>query len=181
MAHETERSKAPAASSPAWILGNCGDQPLESWLVSRYTREVIALGYAVAGQKWAVSLEAVIEVGLRVKVAPLPGVKPPVVGIVNVRGQAVPVVSMRVRMGLPEAAGRDDHFLYVRARRTVALVVERVHGLTEIDVSRSVKVPASVEHVRGVVALEEGVLYIADVDSFLSLEEDRDIARALEG
>jgi purine-binding chemotaxis protein CheW len=131
--------------------------------------------------RYAVPAERVLEIVARVVLTPLPSVPPPVLGVFSYRGEPMAAVDLRARLGHPaRPAGRDDHFLIVRsARRDVALVVDRVNT-TEPLADRQVRpAPIAARHLVGVVALDDGLMLIEDLDAALSLDEERAIDASL--
>ncbi|URL57583.1 chemotaxis protein CheW [Luteibacter flocculans] len=66
------------------------------------------LGFSLKGQRYAVSLASVREVIRPGGITPVPGAPEDVLGIVNLRGQIVPVLDGRRRFGLDLATEADD-------------------------------------------------------------------------
>jgi purine-binding chemotaxis protein CheW len=67
--------------------------------------------------------------------------------------------------------------------RIVALPVDDVSGVAEVPVDSVVPPDAvlpGIGHVSGIAALADGLLLIHDLDTFLSIEEERQLAEALE-
>jgi len=105
-----------------------------------------------------------------------------VLGVINLAGRVVPVMSTRQRFGLPEKEpDLSDQFIIARAAmRTVALLVDSVSALVEVsaeDVVQAAGILPHMDYVDGVAKLEDGMILIHDIDKFLSLEE----ARMLDG
>ena len=73
------------------------------------------LGFSLKGQRYAVSLASVREVIRPGGITPVPGAPEDVLGIVNLRGQIVPVLDGRRRFGLDVANEADDE----EARRVI--------------------------------------------------------------
>lgn len=121
-----------------------------------------------------------------VEVTPLPKAPEIVLGVINLRGAIVPVLNIRRRFRLPEReAGLGDQLLVARtARRTVALVVDEMRG-TIVHAAQQAIAPEEIvpglEYVSGVVKLADGMLFIHDLDAFLSLEEEEALAAAITG
>lgn len=120
-----------------------------------------------------------------VEVAALPKCPPVALGVINLHGQVIAVLDVRRRLGLrPRSYGLSARLVVARTvRRTVALVVDEVPGVTEISVG-AVRAPDSVlpgiGHVAGIAALPDGVLIIQDLDRFLSLDEEQALTTAME-
>lgn len=135
----------------------------------------------------ALNLEQVVRVVHAVDVSPLPGSPEVVVGAIDLHGEVAPVLNMRRRFGFAEREiGVEDQFIIARAKnRVVALAVDEVRGIVD-GASYSIAqaeqiVGRSLDHVDGVVQLEDGLALIHDLDKFLSLDEERELAHALAG
>lgn len=85
---------------------------------------------------YAVPSADVLHLELAPAIAPLPGAASFVEGVALVRGQAVPVVSLRLRMGLP-ARPHD-----LRSRLVVVRRGERTVGLLVDSAREFVRIPA---------------------------------------
>lgn len=119
-----------------------------------------------------------------VEVTPLPGAPPIALGAIDVGGTVVPVLSLRLRFGHPDRPVRiTDLFLIARTpTRPVALVVDEALGVMTVPpeaVSAAIAVVPGLEHVRGVVRLDDGLMLIHDLETCLSLDEERAVAHAL--
>ncbi|WP_300526177.1 chemotaxis protein CheW [Aminiphilus sp.] len=119
-------------------------------------REVF-LVFSVAEQRFALPVEGIERVVAAAETTPLPDAPPFVLGVVNVGGEAAPVVDLRQRLGAPR---RDmllsDRFLLVRDEgRLFALLVDGVEGVCALE-PQDVSV-ASGEDARVALSLEEHV------------------------
>lgn len=144
-----------------------------------------AIEVRVGELRCAVPLERAVEVLQRVEITPLSGLPAHLPGYVRYRGRAVPVLDLRARMEQPPAvAPFDEHLLVVRtrgptgARALLALLVDRVAGLVDVDPAGAE--PADAPPVSGVVALPDGLLLLTDPDRALTIEEDRAARAALD-
>jgi purine-binding chemotaxis protein CheW len=142
--------------------------------------------FTLDAQPYALRLSAVERVLRAVAVTPLPKAPEIVVGVVNVHGRAIPVVDLRRRLGLPgRSLELSDRFIVVRAARLpVIIVADAVIGVAEhepgeVTPARSILPKAA--SVEGVVCCTDGMIFIHNLDSFLSLEEERALTRALPG
>ena len=133
---------------------------------------------------YALHLSAVQFVVRAVEITPLPQAPDGVAGIINFQGQVVTVFNVRRRFRLPQRELQlDDHIILARtARRLVALVVDAVGGVLECAESETVPVDAvlpGTEYVAGVVRRPDGLILIHDLNTFLSLDEERTLEAAL--
>lgn len=136
------------------------------------------VGFTLDEQRYGLRLSVVERVVRAVEVTPLPAAPEVVLGVINLAGRVVPVMSARQRFGLPEKeSDLSDQFIIARAAmRTVALLVDSVSALVEVsseDVVQAARILPHMEYVDGVAKLEDGMILIHDIDRFLSLEEAR--------
>lgn len=140
--------------------------------------------FVLDDQRYALPLDVVERVVRMVSVTPLPRAPAIVSGIVNVGGQITPVVDIRKRFHLPEReVALSDQLIIARtSTRPVALVVDTVSGIIEYrrqDVVPAATILADMAYVAGVVKLNDGLMFIHDLESFLSLEEARSLDDAM--
>lgn len=134
--------------------------------------------FAIDERLFALHLRAVQRTIRAVEVTPLPHAPEIILGIINVQGSILPVFNTRKRFRLPEReiALNDQFILAASSRRVVALVADAVKNVVEVqelDIVRAERILPSMEYVEGVVKLESGLLLIHDLDTFLSLDEEK--------
>jgi purine-binding chemotaxis protein CheW len=136
----------------------------------------------VAGHRCGLPVEAVVEIHPAVDLASLPDAPELVVGLVNRRGTAVPVLSLRRRLRLAaRALQADDHLVVVQLPdRQVALLVDaavEVLSVAVVDIDAAATTGAV--HSCGAAVLEDGLLIVVDLTSFLSPDETGTLDRSL--
>lgn len=134
--------------------------------------------------RFAVYLSAVERVVQAVEITPLPKAPKIVLGVINVKGQIVPVLDIRQRLHLPRRdMDINDQFILARASsRLVALVVDSVNELLAIEERELVaadQIPYGTEYIRGVVKLENNLVLICDLDQFLSLGNEQKLEKVM--
>jgi purine-binding chemotaxis protein CheW len=145
-------------------------------------REVLV--FEVAGQTYGLPSGDVLELVRAVAITPLPGAPPVIEGVVNVRGRVLPVLDVRARFRLPtKALELSDHFIVAAAgARGVILRVDRATHLALVD-EATVQPPQtlgpSATYVAGVVKLDDGLVLIHDLATFLSAAEAASLDEAL--
>lgn len=140
--------------------------------------------FSLDGQRYGLPLAAIERVLPMVSVSPLPGCPNAVLGAVNVHGDVIPVLDIRRRLGLHAGDyGPAARLLVARTKhRVVALPVDDVSGVAEVPLGSVVPPDAvfpGIGQVSGIAALADGLLLIHDLDTFLSIEEERQMAEAL--
>jgi len=140
--------------------------------------------FSLDGLHYALDLSVVERTERMVEVTPLPQAPEIVVGVIDVRGKIIPVLNIRKRFRLPERPpALSDQLLIARtARRAMAFTVDAVCGVVERSEQEIVE-PAAVlpgiEYVKGVVKFADGMIFIHDLDDFLSLEEENALESAI--
>jgi purine-binding chemotaxis protein CheW len=136
--------------------------------------------------RFGLPLSSVDRVIRAVEITILPSAPEIVLGAINVGGRVVPVVDVRRRFQLPaRQLAVTDHLVLARTRRrAVALAVDSADGVREWngrDMSRAEEILPNLKHVQGVIKLADGLVIVHDLETFLSLEEERDLERAMQG
>jgi purine-binding chemotaxis protein CheW len=123
--------------------------------------------FELADRRFAVPADSVQEVLRAVLPTPLPGAPAVVEGVVNLRGEIVPLFELRRRFRLPpREVDPGDHLILARAgERRVLLRVDRVEGLARLQ-------PGEIEEARGVVPGVEYVSWLARLPQDLVLVHD---------
>lgn len=135
---------------------------------------------------YALHLSRVERTARMVEITPLPKAPEIVLGVINVHGRIMPVLDIRKRFRLPEQETcLSSQLIIARTkRRPVALVADMVNEVVTLPGEEMVE-PASIlphlEYVEGVALLEGGMVFIHDLDAFLSLEEEQALDAALAG
>ena len=138
------------------------------------TRQLVV--FRLEELRYALPLDAVERIVRAVEVTPLPQAPPIVLGAIDVQGRVLPVLNVRRRFQLPERkiAPADQFLIAHTAQRTVTLLIDEAQGVIERPVAAIVDaadIVPGLEHLQGVVQLEDGLVLIHDLERFLSLDE----------
>ncbi|HSK20858.1 MAG TPA: chemotaxis protein CheW [Longimicrobiales bacterium] len=130
------------------------------------------LVFELAGTRYALELRSVREVVRAVLIAPLPDAPAVIEGIVDVRGELVPVYDLRARFGLGARALDPDERLVVAwtGSRLAAFRCDRTEWVEHVDpasIEPADSVPGTGRHIAGVARLPEGLVLIQQLDAFL--------------
>ncbi|MBI2393070.1 MAG: purine-binding chemotaxis protein CheW [Deltaproteobacteria bacterium] len=137
--------------------------------------------FSVDDVRYGVPASSVLEIAPRVEILPLPAAPSGVLGVIRYRGSLAVVVDVRRRFGHPpRAASMDDHLLVASARgRVLALLVDRVEGIRDIDPTTTIDEGVTTAAVDRVLALPDRLVLIADLERALSLEDEAAIRASL--
>lgn len=134
--------------------------------------------------RYGLRLSSVEQVIRLVEITRLPKTPHIVMGVINVRGEVIPVIDIRKRFHLsePELQLKNQMIIARTSTRKVALVVDAVAGVIEMSNLNTIckeKISSGLEYIEGVLKTSEGLVLIHNLDTFLSLEEDQSLERAL--
>jgi purine-binding chemotaxis protein CheW len=121
-------------------------------------------------------ITAVREIVRAVAVTPLPGTPSIIRGVIDVRGQIVPVLGLGQRFGrAPRSVVPSDRFVLVESRgRTLALHVDgagEVIGIDDAAIAGVGEFGPQPTGVSGVGKLPNGLVLIQDMEAFLTETE----------
>lgn len=141
--------------------------------------------FSLDAQRYALPLVVVERVLRAVEVTPLPKAPSIVLGVIDVGGRVLPVLNLRQRFGLPEREiAPADQFLMAHAsQRPVALAIDEAQGMIErpeTEILNAAGIVPGLEHIRGLVKLDGGLVLIQDLERVLSLDEARILNEAME-
>ena len=158
-----ERKQAQAEVQHQW----------ETWVTCRVDREVFALPVK--------QVQEILRVSALTRVPHAPF---PVRGVTNLRGYVLPVVDLRVRLGMPaEEPGPRHRVMVVHSRgRLIGLLVDAVEQVTQIDRLAVDPGPEDVMteqsyYLLGVYHDEDRMIILLDADKVLQVR-DRDAVAA---
>lgn len=109
---------------------------------------------------------------------PAPGAAPCIAGLINLRGQVVPTLDLRTRMGISaDAAGGDEPAMSVVVRwqdEVWSLLVDRIGDVIEVEESQFEPAPDTLagpwrQLIVGAYKLESQLLLMLDVAELLSV------------
>lgn len=135
--------------------------------------------FALEGERMGIPIDQVDEIHHPLHLTPVPHAPPCVRGVMNLRGEVVTVIDLRVILGYePTVVTRRTCNIVVRwGGERVGLLVDRIGDVVCIGQKDIEPPPANLAQshgrfLRGVCKLETGVLAILDVEQVLTLDED---------
>ncbi len=144
--------------------------------------------FVMENEEFACSIQNVREVLKMIKVTPLPRSLDFVEGVINMRGEVLPVIDLRKRFGLPEAERTDESRIIIVEveERMVGLIVDSVREVLSMPDEQIQEAPSQVaggktDLIMGVGKVEDRMLIILDLNRILTSEEQmalEDISRA---
>ena len=138
--------------------------------------------FDLAGQFFGVEVNHVREILDRQPLAQVPNAGASCVGLIDTRGQSIPVIDLACRFGLVRADGAEPGRIVVfeRADRSgvppLGVLADRVLDVMEIDETgledppRKAFLPEAQDTVRGLTRLDGRLVYLLDIGALLSSE-----------
>lgn len=139
------------------------------------------VGFVVADELFGVDILMVQEIVKDVTVTPIPDSPDFIEGVLNLRGNIIPIIDLRKRLKLPEKkAGSDDTFWIIILKiggRVTGFVVDSVTRVIKVQIN-SIKPPPELvvsglqsDYIRGVCKQEKKLLSILDFNKILLVDE----------
>ena len=140
--------------------------------------------FSIDQVRYALRLDAVDRVLPMVAITPVAAAPEIVAGAMNLHGEPIPVLDIRRRFDLPRHSYEQLSARLIIAstrRRRVAIPVDEVLGVANVVVITSSQLAPDLPYVAGVAALEDGLLFLHDLETFLSLDEETELDAAMAG
>jgi purine-binding chemotaxis protein CheW len=162
--------------------GRQGGARGERGSVLLHSDQLVVLVFEIERHRYGIETATLSEIVRAVQPIRLPKAPAVVLGLINVRGTAVPLIDLRLRFGLAQRPVRSDEvFLLARARgRSCALRADVALELVRVPRASIVPAPERVDYLAGTAVLDDGLLLICDLDTFLDQAELASLDAALE-
>ena len=124
---------------------------------------------ALGSEMYALPVDTVLEVADLRDVAPVPGAPSAVLGVCNLRGNVLPVVDVRLLLGVAGAEAVPARLVVTEQEgRRVGFAVDAV---TDVGPLPGVPEPTDAEHLNGAVIVEGTLVGFLELDSLLAAVE----------
>ncbi len=140
------------------------------------------VSFRLATEEYAVEITKVKEIILPEGVTHIPQVPEFIEGIINLRGNVIPIIDLRKRFGLPTRE-RDDHTRIIVTRmegRIVGLIVDSVSQVMKIPKANVQPPPDTIatiagEYILGIGKVDDRMLILLDIEKILSDSEKQSL------
>lgn len=134
--------------------------------------------FLIANESYGVEVLSVKEILGMTAITPVPNTLDFMKGVINLRGEVVPVVDMRRKFGLDakEYDGFTVIIIVEVKKRLIGMIVDAVSDVADIPVNAIQSTPhfsAQIEtdFIRGIGQVGENLIIILDVDRILTTDE----------
>lgn len=142
------------------------------------TTEAKYVTFAIAEEMYAVPVEVVREIVRVPKVTRIPLVPDYIRGVANLRGEVLPVMSIRKRLGLEEENLETAKVVVLNWKgRTLGIIVDRTAQVVQVSENQMEDASTTSEFVQKVIRSEDTLQMILEVDKLFAtgiLEEKRE-------
>jgi purine-binding chemotaxis protein CheW len=143
------------------------------------------VSFRLGQEEYGIDILCVQEIIRVPRITPIPNTPPYVEGVLNLRGRVIPVISLRRRLGLPEAEeGKETRIIVADlSPNTVGFIVDCVSEVIRVPASQIAEAPEtdprgrSDVHLEGLARLEGRLLLILNLPKLLSGEESELVPR----
>lgn len=147
-----------------------------------YIRPVV---FKLGNQMFGVDIERVQSIEKEIDVVPVPNSMPYISGIVNLRGDVIPVFSLKKKFSMAEDGICENTIIISLADIKIALEVDTVMEIGDFEADHISKVPEIVlntdtQYLDRVAESKGKLILLLDVDKLLSLDETEGIKKFTE-
>lgn len=143
------------------------------------------ISFDVGGDDFGIDIHAVKEVIRLGEITPLPRAPSFLKGVINLRGDVIPIIDLREKFGLAGQAYTDMTRVIVAelGEKSVGMVVDRVSHVIRVAPDQIEAAPAwlgglTEEFVRGVARVDRRLIVLLNVDTILTTDEMLEIVRS---
>ena len=134
--------------------------------------------FSISGDTYAVTVDVLAEILILQKIFPVPTTPSHVVGIINLRGNIVPIVDIRPALNLPASPGANQVAIIRYGQMILGIVVDAVAEVVSVPLSSVLPLPAEVavqdagaksrsRYLRAIIQRPGGVAALLNIDRLL--------------
>lgn len=140
------------------------------------------LTFSLANEEYGLEILKVREIIGYMNITPVPRVPEYIKGVINLRGQVIPVIDLRTKLGMQEFEITDQTCIIVveasqeKTQFTAGIIVDHVQEVLDIDAENiedtlSFGSNVSTNLIMGMAKLENSVKILLDIDRVLGSDE----------
>ncbi|MGE5578083.1 MAG: chemotaxis protein CheW [Syntrophothermus sp.] len=149
----------------------------ESGKIAEHVREIQVVVFGLGSEEYGLPIEQTREIIRLVSVTRLPMVPPYVEGVINLRGEVMPIVNLQKKLHLAETASTDNTRIVVveAAGKQVGIIVDQVSEVLRVPENAIEPPPPDTisidsSFIRGVGKVGERLLIMLDIEAVLTRE-----------
>ena len=143
--------------------------------------EIQVVAFRLNDELIGTHIEKVVEITKNKDITPVPKAPKFVIGVMNLRGKIVPVVTLKGKLGLKDANDYEGKELRIVIVDTdlgeIGIVVDEIVGALRINKEDIQPPPLNAigidtVYIKGVVQLDSDLLVLLDIDAIFNKDED---------
>ena len=134
--------------------------------------------FSISGDTYAVTVDILAEIIIPQKIFSVPTTPSHVIGIINLRGNIVPIVDIRPALSLPVSAGANQIAIIQYNEMTIGILVDTVAEVISVPMSSFLPLPADVafqdsgaknrsRYLKSMIQRQDGVAALLNIDLLL--------------
>ena len=143
---------------------------------------VQVVSFRLGSEEYGVHIGQVQEIIRMVEITHVPRAPHFMEGVINLRGQLIPIIDLRTRFGMPRIEATKDTRIIVTeiGTKRVGIVVDGVSEVLNIPLENVEPAPAMVsgvdtEYIQGVGKVDERLIIMLDLTMVISGDERREL------
>ena len=145
------------------------------------SNEIQVVAFRLNDELIGTHIEKVVEITKNKDITPVPKAPKFVIGVMNLRGKIVPVVTLKGKLGLKDTNEYEDKELRIVIVDTdlgeIGIIVDEIVGALRISKDEIQPQPLNAigidtAYIKGVVQLDADLLVLLDIDAIFNREED---------
>jgi purine-binding chemotaxis protein CheW len=143
------------------------------------------VSFKLGAEEYGVDIAQVQEINRMVSVTHVPRAPHFMEGVINLRGQLIPIIDLRTRLGMPRAEHTKNTRIVVTeiGTKRVGMVVDSVSEVLRLPIEQIEDAPemlsgVDTEYIRGVGKIEDRLIILLDLARIISLAERRELESA---
>lgn len=144
------------------------------------------VSFKLGSEEYGVDIAQVQEINRMVAITHVPRAPQFMEGVINLRGQLIPIIDLRTRFGMPRAEHTKNTRIVVTeiGAKRVGMVVDSVSEVLRIPVEQIEDAPEMIsggvdtEYIRGVGKIEDRLIIMLDLARIISGAERRELENA---
>lgn len=133
------------------------------------------VSFNLDGEKFGVDILSVREIVRMQPITRLPNVPDFIEGVINLRGEIIPVINLRRQLGMPPKESDEKSRIMVieLGDKKVGLIVDTVYRVLKVDEDKVEPPPEAVKldsrHIAGIAKLNGDFMVILDLEGLISM------------
>lgn len=140
------------------------------------------VSFKLGSEEYGVDIAQVQEINRMVAITHVPRAPQFMEGVINLRGQLIPIIDLRARFGMPRAEHTKSTRIVVTeiGAKRVGMVVDSVSEVLRLALDQIEEAPEMItgvdtEYIRGVGKIEDRLIILLDLAKIISAAEKRDL------